>query len=94
MLGKAFSTHDRQFCQTECQQDSKCRSVTFNGPNSANPNICVLNYGPTIQGCYKVLKSGGARYNKGQAKCKYKVYFSLTIPKKLGVHVHPVHPPS
>ena len=45
-----------------------------------------------LQGCYKVLKSGGARYNKGQAKCKYKVYFSLTIPKKLGVHMHPVHP--
>ena len=35
-------------CQVKCQQDQQCKSVTFNGPNSPNPNTCVLNYGPTI----------------------------------------------
>jgi len=48
-VGKAFSTTDRNFCQKKCQQDSKCKSVTFNGPNSPNPNTCVLNYGPTLR---------------------------------------------
>ena len=38
-----------------------------------------------IQGCYKVLKSGGAQYNKGQAKCKYKVYFSLNFFLVFGI---------
>ena len=48
-VGKAISTNDRSFCQKKCQQDSKCKSVTFNGPNSPNPNTCVLNYGPTLR---------------------------------------------
>ena len=44
-----------------------------------------------VQGCYEVLKSGGARYNKGQTKCKYKENLSLTFPKNWGCKC--THPP-
>merc|ERR1719483_221763 len=46
-VGKSFSTSSRSTCQASCQSNSQCKSVTFNGPTSANPNKCVLNYGPT-----------------------------------------------
>merc|ERR1711862_272770 len=49
-VGKAISNISDKFqCQVKCRQDHRCKSVTFNGPNSPNPNTCVLNYGPTIR---------------------------------------------
>ena len=43
------SISDRLQCQLKCQQDSKCKSCTYNEPNSPNPSTCVLNYGPTLR---------------------------------------------
>ena len=48
-VGNAFSTTSKQTCQQTCQNNPQCKSVTFNGPSSANPNKCVLNYGETGQ---------------------------------------------
>ena len=47
--GNARSTDSPFLCQTYCKVDQNCQSVTFNGPNSENPNICVLNYGETAR---------------------------------------------
>merc|ERR1711971_166855 len=49
-VGKAISNiSGRLQCQLKCQQDSKCKSCTYNEPNSPNPSTCVLNYGPTLR---------------------------------------------
>ena len=48
-VAKTLGIVSRRSCQSVCQSDSQCQSVGFFGPNSDNPNICVLNYGPTIR---------------------------------------------
>ena len=48
----------------------------------------------TLQACSEVLKYGGARLYKSQVWWNIWGIFMIFSPKKLSVHVHPVHPPS
>ena len=41
----AHPTKDKFECMEKCGADENCKSATFNGPTSVNPNICVLAYG-------------------------------------------------
>ena len=44
-VGEAHQSTKNKFeCMETCAADKNCRSVTFNGPTSVNPNICVLAY--------------------------------------------------
>lgn len=45
-VAKSFATASRISCQSQCQSDPQCQSITFYEPNSDKPNTCVLNYGP------------------------------------------------
>ena len=47
MVGNALFTADQEMCWEACDKDEHCQSCTFNDETSDNPNICVLNYGPT-----------------------------------------------
>ena len=46
LVGEAIKVEDQLSCLEACKMDEKCQSCTFNDENSANPRICVLNYGP------------------------------------------------
>ena len=46
LVAKSYATASRISCQSQCQSDPQCQSVTFYEPNSDKPNTCVLNYGP------------------------------------------------
>ena len=47
LVGNALFTADQKSCWKACKNDDKCQSCTFNDHTSPNPNVCVLNYGPT-----------------------------------------------
>ena len=48
-VGKAIEHSNRYKCLQACSNEPRCNSVTFNGPNSANPNICVLNFAKIVR---------------------------------------------
>jgi len=48
-VGQTFNTPSRNSCQKACQTDFRCFSVTFNDENTLNPNVCTLNFGPTVR---------------------------------------------
>ena len=43
-VGNAFNSTGQLDCMAKCTLDDQCKSATFNGPESVNPNICVLAY--------------------------------------------------
>ena len=43
-VGNAHKSTDQLDCMAKCALDDQCKSATFNGPKSVNPNICVLAY--------------------------------------------------
>ena len=47
LVGNAFTTDNKNSCLKVCEVDDQCLSCTYNDETSDNPNICVLNYGPT-----------------------------------------------
>ena len=47
LVGKALKLRDRDTCLQVCKADEKCYSCTYNDNTTDNPNVCVLNYGPT-----------------------------------------------
>ena len=46
LVGKAILIEDRGSCLEACHLDDKCLSCSYNDDTSANPNVCVFNYGP------------------------------------------------
>ena len=58
-VGEAHPTKDKFECMEKCAADKNCKSATFNGPTSVNPNICVLAYGdPAEENGEFILKDG------------------------------------
>ena len=43
-VGNAHKSTNLLDCMTKCVLDDQCKSATFNGRQSVNPNICVLAY--------------------------------------------------
>ena len=43
-VGNAYKSTDQLDCMAKCASDDQCKSATFNGPKSVNPNLCVLAY--------------------------------------------------
>ena len=52
--------------------------------------ITIVEYFPRLDA---LLKSGGVRWYRGHVKRRYEGIFNDLSSKKLGVHVHPLHPP-
>ena len=48
-VGSAFSTTSPAKCKESCFKDQRCKSWTFNGSKSANPNVCALNFGQPVR---------------------------------------------
>ena len=47
LVGEAVLVEDQLSCLEACKLNDQCQSCTFYNENTANPMICVLNYGPT-----------------------------------------------
>ena len=43
-VGNAHKSTNQLHCMDKCASDDQCKSATFNGPQSVNPNVCVLAY--------------------------------------------------
>ena len=57
-VGRTERINSPYACQTACQRDPKCLSITWNSFSSGNPNTCVFNYGPTISSLFVGFGSG------------------------------------
>ena len=55
-VGNAYNSTDQLDCMAKCALDEQCKSASFNGPFSVNPNICVLAHKNSTQQ-FKILPS-------------------------------------